>query len=480
VSFRRLRHPSCSVIYVLLILVLSVMGCSSKKDPTETLDLCGNHSCGTLAMITTDTTSDGFQYLDATLSPDGQTILFSADWEAIPAAPRPPEDQVPPRQICIIPAVAHDRPIDGLTTLGGELIFMRSFTVWFGGSPANFDTRDAQKNDPTWVNDDFIICSIFLPRGNRLVLVQIGGDRYVGEGEIVTVDPTDAYPEIFFYEPQDLEQSGLRWQHFDPALSPDGEWLAFTRFGCENMVDPSTCTRQSIWAVQTSTFVPTDPDVDPPVLPIAARAIQLTAEVAEVVDPAWSPDGRKLCFGSSVDISGETGAPGLELYSIDFDPVAAAAGPVELNAGLRRITNTPREFGNPLDDVRNYGPSYTASGNEIIFVSTQRAPTVTIRDRNIWRVVADGSLVPSIVFFSREDDVDPSVDAASSSIVLCSRMGFPTSMLDQIEQETYDRIAEEDTTGLTETEIRDLAQEERRELEFFAGVMSHIFVFRDF
>ena len=62
----------------LLILALALsLGCTTKRDPAETRELCGNHSCGDLVMVTVDTSSDGFQYLDPAISPDGMRIAFT-------------------------------------------------------------------------------------------------------------------------------------------------------------------------------------------------------------------------------------------------------------------------------------------------------------------------------------------------------------------------------------------------------------------
>ncbi len=73
------------VSYVVLLAVALAVGCSTKDDPSEVLELCGNHSCGQLAMVTIDTSKDGFQYLEVALSPDQAKVAFTADWAAIPS-----------------------------------------------------------------------------------------------------------------------------------------------------------------------------------------------------------------------------------------------------------------------------------------------------------------------------------------------------------------------------------------------------------
>ena len=115
----------------------------------------------------------------------------------------------------------------------------------------------------------------------------------------------------------------------------------------------------------------------------------------------------------------------------------------------------------------------------VYFVSTRRAPTTTLHDRNIWTIPADGRLEPQIFYFTREDDVDPFV-MPDGRILLSSALGFPTEMLDRLEEEAYQKwvvINDEQNLGLTEVEMRTLAANEIQNLTFFTGVMSHIYTF---
>jgi len=66
-------------------------------------------------------------------------------------------------------------------------------------------------------------------------------------------------------------------------------------------------------------------------------------------------------------------------------------------------------------------------------------------------------------------------------ILLSSMLGFPSEMLIRLEEETYQRIFQENVDqnlGLDEVQMRALAAEEIRNLTFFEGVMSHIYTFR--
>ena len=69
-----LRSRFLSAAYLALLTVVLLAGCTIKEDPTETLPLCGNHSCGNLVMVNTDTSSSGWQYLEPELSPEGKVV----------------------------------------------------------------------------------------------------------------------------------------------------------------------------------------------------------------------------------------------------------------------------------------------------------------------------------------------------------------------------------------------------------------------
>ena len=157
-----------------------------------------------------------------------------------------------------------------------------------------------------------------------------------------------------------------------------------------------------------------------------------------------------------------------------------------LDRNLERITFTDMAEGDPLNGVLNYYPTYSLDGSQIYFVSTRRAPATTVHARAVWKVPANGGLDPEIHFFSRFDDSDPYI-MWDGTVMLSSTFGFPTDMLDDLEEEAYNRIkarnikdhADDPVNNplLSEVELRQLAADERRQLENFEGVMSHIYVF---
>ena len=445
--------------YLALFTVVLLAGCTIKEDPAESLPLCGNHSCGNLIMINTDTSSSGWQYLEPELSPDGALIVTTADWGVIPSSERPPDPAPESRQIITVPVQEGFYPVTDIRDIGAELMRLNVQTVFFGSSPqgTNISGLDNQKGGPTWAHEDTIICWMLLPRGNRLI--KVGGMSNLGTTQIPW--------EVLYYEPQDNQDAGGTWQHLSPAISLDREWLAFSRAGCIDPHEPLECTQQQIWVLQMSTAGTANP-----------VAFPVTSEAAIVDMPNWSPDGSRIIFSASPDLVGDNGVYGEEIFTVDFDTTGLAAiGAVDLNNNLDRLTHTDPDPGNPLaPTLRNYAPVYSQDMSEIYFVSTRRAPSITLHDRNLWRVVADGSLQPSILFFTRDDDVDPYIQVGHNTLLLSSAMGFPTEMLDRLEQDAAERIAR-DNPDMTSVEVESAAAAERAELEFFAGVMSHLFLF---
>jgi len=452
-----------TAVYLLALVALAVVGCTSREDPSEVLITCGNHSCGELIMVTTDTSSEGFKYLDPQLSPAGDWIVFTADWSAIPSTDFP-HDPVPEnRQILVMPAQENTEPVRSVEQLGANLMRLMTADVEIGGQTQAWPALDYQKGWPIWQDASTVIFSLFLSRGSRLCRADVS--PFLADN--VPIDLLVPW-EVVYYEPEDASISGGFFQHDMPALSPDGEWLTYTRSRCQDPQDPNTCSQISIWTIQMSTVGTANP-----------VTFQVISEAGLVIDPSWSADGRRLVFAATPDLVGDPSGFGEEIFTCAFDTTGlAATGGVTIDNDLYRVTHTPPSPGDPLGDtLRNYGPVFTADMSHILFVSTRRAPSVTLRERNLWIAPTDGSLEPQIYFFTRNDDVDPNFDDGSGRVLLSSAMGFPTEMLDQIGAARAETLANQDPP-LSEIEIQVIVALERMELEFFTGVMSHLFFFR--
>jgi Tol biopolymer transport system component len=402
-------------------------------------------------MVTTDTSSDGYQYLEAKVSPDRTRIVFTADWKALRPSGQPPVGDLPTiRQILVIDNVAGTRPRQRLADCGARLVNLRDpmppipvgNELW-EVNPLNA----AQKGAPIWVSNDSLIFWMKTPRGQRFWRC--------------STEVSPSLPVLLYLEPEDSTVTGRYFQHNDPALSPDRRWLAFTRFSYRRGAVDSLQTYSRIQLCVMSLTAPR-----PFVVPI-------TSGRTLIGGPDWSPDGRTIAFHAT--LAGDS-FYGTELFSVAFDTTGLAAGVMPLDRNLKRLTYSAVPAGNPIP-FGNRNPSYSADGTTIVFVSDRRAPAITLHDRNIWRIPSDGSLEPTLTFLSRADDVMPAfLPGSSSEIVLSSAMGFPSQMLDEVELEAIARISAEQPE-LDEVRVRQLAAGERQLLEYFERVMSHLFVF---
>lgn len=447
--------------YIVLVTALVTVGCTSKEDPAETLDVSGNHSTGDLVMVTTDTSSDGYHYLNPQLSPNGQTILFTADWWAIPTE-RDPGDEtfVKNRQMITIPLQEGREPKLNLEQQGGVLIILQELVLSISGADyRRADSKNMDKGNPIWVDEETIIFWLNTERvGSRLFRSNIS-------------DPTYAPLEVLFMEPSDGTPSPILWQHMEGTLSPNQRWLAFTRSGCAIPDSFETCTGLSLQVLDMET-AGLNQGYDAVVYP-------LTNEYSRLETPKWSPDGTKIIFSGGMDVGGAGTGAGTEIFTIDVDTLALAAGTHPLDYHLNRLTFTSRTEGDPISGVLNRSPTYSPTGATVFFASTRRAPTTTLHDRNIWTIPADGRLEPEIFYFTRSDDVDPFV-MPNGGLLLSSALGFPTEMLTRLEEEAYQRWVswnQEFELGLSEVQMQELAAEETQNLQFFEGVMSHLYTF---
>jgi len=457
----RSRNRILLLASVLTLAGLIIAGCTSKEDPSEFLFLSGNHSTGNLTMVTSDTSSEGFHYLNPSLSPDGTRVLFSADWWALPSDPRYEGDDpfTKHRQMCVIDLQESAEPKISLEDQGAELIQLFEIIIPIGGNDVVMNqVLDDDKGNPIWEDNSHVIFWLQTIVGHRLFRADIS------DIELARIEP-------LYMEESDGNSSPPNRQHMEPALSPDGNWLAFTRSGCVIPDSFETCTGLSLMVLDMNTAAQNNG--------YDAVAFPVTYEYSRIESPQWSPDGTKIVFSGGADLGGGTGV-GTELYTVEFDTTGLDAGTMAMDNQLKRLTFTSPADGSPISGIINTSPVYTNDGLAIYFISNRRAPTTTLHDRNIWRMPSTGLVEPVIHYFTRFDDVDPYM-MPSGTLLLSSALGFPTEMLNRLEEEAYQRIFlanQENDLGLDEVQMRAMAAEQRRKLEFFEGVMSHLYTFK--
>lgn len=456
---KKLDPRAGSIVAVAAAAALLALGCSLEPEVSETLDISGNHSTGDLVMVTADTSSDGYQYLEPDLSPDGTRLVFTIDWLAITPPGQPPD--VPPliRQLAVMPLHVQDEPKLSLREQGAALVLMNNYRMLIGAALQPLQpNRDNQKGTPRWINDDDIVFWLETPRGARLFQTRIPPNFVHGQDLDIT---------LLLREPDDDRVLGWKyWEHMSPSVSPNGRWIAFSRYGHTDADSLSQATDQAIWVCAV-----------PESGQLSQLAFPITSEVSICDSPSWSPDGSKIVFSATLDIQNGNGFTTRELFTVDFDTTGLAAdGGVVLDRGLTRLTTSPPPAGSNFI-VRNMEPSYSPDGGSIIFVSDRRVPTITLNERNIWRIPADGSLEPRLLFFTRSDDQGAFYTGRTpDEILLTSGVGFPTEMLDALWSAAYDSIAAANPE-FTAIQVETLADQQREQLEFFEGVMTHIYLF---
>jgi Tol biopolymer transport system component len=130
--------------------------------------------------------------------------------------------------------------------------------------------------------------------------------------------------------------------NFDPAVSPDGRRITFTRFGFDGIIS-------QLWVAGIS----------------GGHARPLTAPRLEAGQSAWSPDGTHIGFASN------SSRPQSSIYVMRADGTGAA-----------RLAMTKW----PTD---NFGPAYAPGGGQIAFSSDRRHPDLCCEDLFLMRT--DGS-----------------------------------------------------------------------------------------
>jgi Tol biopolymer transport system component len=113
----------------------------------------------------------------------------------------------------------------------------------------------------------------------------------------------------------------------DPAVSPDGQWIAFTSLGEMNNAD--------IWVARRD----------------GSGLRRLTTHAAVDEQPAWSPDGTRLAFRSERDGLGD-------IWVMNAD-----------GTGLVNLTRNTQRFG----IMSSFRPSWSPDGTRLVFAEGPEA-----------------------------------------------------------------------------------------------------------
>jgi Tol biopolymer transport system component len=163
----------------------------------------------------------------------------------------------------------------------------------------------------------------------------------------------------------------------DPALSPDGQWVAFTRW-----VDTQNGAFGSLWVISVDTLTGTPARVAEPGRAGGTGERVVLNDVRQPESPVWSPDGTQIALSmqhggrlqEERKCSGQR--PPREAYDVDVN--RQASGDVEFCYtlpphpywGLRRVDVASGKFEDLPNDLFSYSPTWDPA--------------------NAWRLVYDG------------------------------------------------------------------------------------------
>lgn len=341
---------------------------------------------GTLTQVTTDTLT--VDHLYPALSPDGTRIVFMTDFFVAGAQEG---DEKPFGQgdfaIIDVPAPGEERPpTASLETIGNaRLVELDGDQPTFDEYGAQVDGSEALKGEVAWIDDDTIVGVMTNSRFlDRLFVWRVES----GEGRnVYPVQPLSVIEADTLLERESEAVRRFQFYYRNPAVSPNGEWLAYSRY----YFDPGPSLEEF------------DDRAEAPAIFAAnlndGRVIRVTNGSARENQPAWSPDGNSIAFVSL----GDGGQP--EIFRVGFDPSSPAAkrAPGEaFTDGRQRLTFTSSDLRIPES---SFEPTWMRNG-QIVFTSTRRAPCSPRRIRNIWIMGPDGDGVRPLIA-SEEDDARP-------------------------------------------------------------------------
>jgi Tol biopolymer transport system component len=361
---------------------------------------------GDLAPVTSDTLT--VDHLAPAISPDGTRVAFSTDYWALDFE----DNSSNQRNIAILdlPAPGEVRtPVQRLVDVGNARRLVFSSVPMDDGAGAFTQFRGNLFADPAW-HPDGVRMAVVVPNNtnslDRLFVFELdfaGATNLAVEGiNVELIDDVDLDADPFLNQ----------YHYSTPAFSPNGEWVAYSRYF----------------------FKPANPDINQPAVSVLpsifaynlqdGRVVRVTSGSPVEWDPSWSPDGGEIVFASSRGTA--TGQS--EIFKVRFDP----ANPVTEggNDGAVRLTFTDTDP-RPKIPVGAMHPIWMPN-DRIVFTSTQRPPCSSQRDRNIWSMDSAGGDA-FLVFETRTDDHFPAADPrpTANSIVFVTRINQAADFVNQ-------------------------------------------------
>jgi dipeptidyl aminopeptidase/acylaminoacyl peptidase len=212
-----------------------------------------------------------------------------------------------------------------------------------------------------------------------------GGDSASSSGTIVfqTVSGGAIYAI-------DADGSNLRYltTGMDPALSPDGQWVAFTRWE-----DTQNGALGSLWVINVDTLTGTGGSGE--------RAI--LGDIHQPKSPVWSPDGTQIALsmqhGGRVHAVRKCGTerPPREAYDIEIKRDGSGIKfcytlPPHPYWGLRVVDVASGEFEDLPNDLFSYSPVWDPANEwHLVFDGERGLMSLDLKQGTIWELTEDAN-----------------------------------------------------------------------------------------
>ena len=382
-----------------LLLTLGVAGCGTNDEKEECFQLEGD-----LAQVTSDTLYAA-DHFDAVLSPSGDVVLFTTDYWVEELANFKDAGQRDLGWI-EVPAPGEVRTPVPSIHLNGNAKFVAIDDLPRDDLSQSFGVLNKNKGELSWHPD------------GQQFFATIENDRIRDRIYWLSLVPGAAGTSIRASLVRLIDDVNLRqlseqenfYYYRAPAVSPNGRWLAYTRYFFQAGDQAAGIVERSVLPAIYAYDLTSDP-----ANPVVVR---VTTGSSVETDASWSPDGNWIAFTSNRGIVGTD-----EVFKVRFDP----ANPAVEGQPDGRIQLT---FSTPANELKlpaeSFDPVWMRNGR-IVFTSTRRPPCTSERRRNLWSMDAGGGDVRLIVY-SRQDDhfagganFDTNTSTADNTVVFSAR-----------------------------------------------------------
>jgi Tol biopolymer transport system component len=183
----------------------------------------------------------------------------------------------------------------------------------------------------------------------------------------------------------------------DPALSPDGQWVAFTRWE-----DTQNGALGSLWVINVDTLTGTPARVAEPGRAGGGGERAILGEIHQPKSPAWSPDGTQIAIsmqhGGRVQEEQKCSSepPPREAYDVDVKREADGdirfcyTLPPHPYWGLRVVDVATGKFEDLPNDLFSYSPTWDpANAWRLVYDGERGLMSLDLNQGTTWELTQD-------------------------------------------------------------------------------------------